>query len=229
MRKSFSLVAVLALLCVGVVDDKPKHVTDAETLVTGISADKNAYQHKGCFIKWKGEDGAVDYENRSDCSDFLALLVEHSYGITPEQLKKWTGHARPLAEHWHDAIAAGKQFTQIAKLADAKVGDVLAIEFPPGLDDTGHVMLIVGQPESITAKAPIEPGTQQWNVPDQLIRAKAGTAPLTRAPNPITLLQMVSARVFFGSTPTTKARSPGIAGAMAPSQSSNLRAIGTWS
>jgi hypothetical protein len=164
MQKQFLPTCGLVLLCLAATADKPRHVRDADALIDGISSDHNVYEHKGCFIKWKGIDGATDYENRTDCSDFLALLFEHSYGITTEQLKKWTGHERPYAHHWHDGIAASKGFTQIGKLADAKVGDVLAVKFPPGSNDTGHIMLIDQPPESIPAKPPIIPGTFQWNV-----------------------------------------------------------------
>jgi len=152
------------VLCLGLAADPPKHLVDANTLVDQISAKDNVYEHKGCFIKWKGEDGATRYENRSDCSDFLALLVEHSYGVTPEQLKQWTGHTRPYANHWHDAIVAGSGFTQIKKLGDALPGDVLAVKFPPGLADTGHIMILAAMPEAIEAKAPVVPGTKQWKI-----------------------------------------------------------------
>jgi hypothetical protein len=166
MRKQINLVIAIALLgSIGATTTtQPKHLADAEMLIDNISPQNNIYEHKGCFIKWKGEDGATKYENRSDCSDFLALLVKHSYGVTSQQLKQWTGHIRPYADHWHDAIVSDNGFEHITKLADAKPGDVLAVKFPPGLPDTGHVMMIAEQPEKITAKAPIVNGTQQWNV-----------------------------------------------------------------
>jgi hypothetical protein len=163
MRKIPLAVLFTAVLCLGATD-LPKHLADANTLVDNISAANNVYEHKGCFIKWKGEDGATQYENRSDCSDFLALLVQHSYGITTKQLKDWTGHTRPLADHWHDAIVAGHGFKQIKKLSDALPGDVMAVKFPPGLGDTGHVMLIAELPTQINEKAPIVPGTTQWKI-----------------------------------------------------------------
>lgn len=153
----------ISMLCIAAAD-KPRHLVDADTLVDNISPRYNAYEHKNCFIKWKGEAGATQYENRSDCSDFLALLVVHTYGVTPTQLKHWTGHERPLADHWHDAVVAGRGFEQIAKLTDAKPGDVLAVKFPPGMADTGHIMLMDAAAEPMTAEAPLVPGTKQWKV-----------------------------------------------------------------
>jgi hypothetical protein len=165
MRKQIAGVMLAVLLCLAAdKPDAPKHLADAQTLVENISPGHNEYRHKECFIKWKGVDGATRYENRSDCSDFLALLVQHAYGVSGEQLKDWTGHQRPYASHWHDAIVAGSGFTQIIKLADAKPGDVLAVKFPPGLDDTGHVMLMADAAQGIEQKEPIAAGTRQWNV-----------------------------------------------------------------
>ena len=162
--KTVSIVMTL-LICGGVVSSSlPKHLRDAQMLVDHISPKFNDYQHKGCYIKWEGEGGAIQYENRSDCSDFLALLLEHSYGIGKQQYKQWTGLQRPFASEWHKAIVAGKGFDQIIRLADAKPGDVLAVKFPPNMADTGHIMLMAAAPVSITPKAPLVQGTKQWNV-----------------------------------------------------------------
>jgi hypothetical protein len=156
-------VAAMVFLCAAS-GSLPRHLVDAETLVAEISPANNVYMHKDCFIKWKGEDGATRYENRSDCSDFLALLIEHSYGVTTDQLRQWTGERRPYAGHWHDAIVAGSGFEQIRKLSDARPGDVLAVKFPPHMADSGHIMLLAATPTQMTARDPIEPGTQQWSV-----------------------------------------------------------------
>ena len=164
MRISILLITVSLVYLCAVSPSRPKHLTDAETLVANILPANNVYMHKDCFIKWKGEEGATRYENRSDCSDFLALLVEHSYNVTPDQLHDWTGERRPYAGHWHDAIVAGKGFSQIKKLSDANPGDVLAIKFPPHSTDSGHIMLVDDTPAQIAAKDPIEPDTQQWKV-----------------------------------------------------------------
>jgi hypothetical protein len=161
--KSLAATLLLASL-LGATDLPPKHLRDAQALVAEIQPADNDYEHKQCFIKWKGIDGATRYENRTDCSDFLDLLLQHSYGITDDQLKTWTGHRRPLAEHWHDAILKASGLKQIAKLQDAKAGDVLAVKYPPGLADTGHIMLVCEPAKEITPKAPLVAGTRQWDV-----------------------------------------------------------------
>lgn len=142
----------------------PQHLAVAQTLVDSIDSNDNLYAHQGCFIKWKGENGATKYENRSDCSDFLALLIEHTYRTTPQQIKQWTGQQRPYANAWHDAIVAHKGFTQITRLEDAQPGDVIAIKFPPDMPDTGHIMMFASNPQPMTSTDPIVADTNQWKV-----------------------------------------------------------------
>ena len=147
-------------------DAVPPHVRDAEALVAGVSPADNAYVHKGCYIHWPGEAGATAYGNRTDCSDFAALLLEHTYHLSAAGMTKLTGKHRPLASTWHDAIGAGRGgLTEVKSLADARAGDLMAVKYPPGEGDTGHVMLIVGPPARRTASAPVVPGTVQWDVP----------------------------------------------------------------
>jgi hypothetical protein len=74
--------------------DSIAHLRDAESIAHEIDAAHNEYAHQDCFIRWKGEDGAKIYENRTDCSDFLNLLLEHSYHITPDDLYRLTDTRR---------------------------------------------------------------------------------------------------------------------------------------
>jgi hypothetical protein len=142
----------------------PQHLRDARALVAGIDPRFNDYEHKGCFIHWKGENGATRYENRTDCSDFLNLLLVHSYHFSDANFKQWTGKDRPTAELWHDAILANRGFQHIELLSDALPGDVLAIKYPAGESNTGHVLLVAAVPQRRDATKPIVPDTVQWNV-----------------------------------------------------------------
>lgn len=143
----------------------PPHVRDAKLLVAYIAPEYNDYDHKGCYIHWKGENGATRYENHTDCSDFLNLLLEHTYHFSPDDYKQWTGHERPTASQWHQAVLRGRGFDHIELFSDARIGDYLIVKYPPGQSNTGHVMLICDAPRRRDATKPIEPGTDQWEVP----------------------------------------------------------------
>jgi hypothetical protein len=143
----------------------PAHVRDAKLLVANVAPEDNDYDHKGCYIHWKDEDGATRYENHTDCSDFLNLLLKHTYHFTTDQYKQWTGHMRPTASEWHSAVLHGKGFDQIETFKEAQIGDYLIVKYPPGHGNTGHVMLICDIPRARHASRPIEPDTDQWDVP----------------------------------------------------------------
>jgi hypothetical protein len=166
-------VAASVALSVASEEQIPPHLQQAMLIAHQIDADHNEYAHKGCFIKWKGEDGATIYENRSDCSDFLDLLLEHTYHFTPQQMKGWTGHERPYATNWYDIVHTGNGFNVISEAESIRPGDVLAIKFPPGMADTGHIMLAASVARHRSATAPIEPGTQQWEL-DVIDSSKSG-------------------------------------------------------
>jgi hypothetical protein len=151
----------------------PPHLRQAVLIAHEIDQSHNAYAHKGCFIKWKGEDGVTEYENRTDCSDFLNLLLEHTYHFTDQQMKGWTGHERPLATTWYQTISASKGFEIISQVPEIRPGDVLAVKFPPGENDTGHIMIAAGIPQPRPESAPIEPGTRQWEL-DIVDSSKSG-------------------------------------------------------
>jgi hypothetical protein len=167
LSRWLGLIALVAIARAGDSDSssQPPHVSDAKLLVANVAPEDNDYDHKSCYIRWKGESGAEKFENHTDCSDFLNLLLEHSYHFTPEMYKEWTGHKRPTAAEWHDAVLAGKGMDVVDSFSDAKVGDYLIVKYPPGGANTGHVMLICNPPHQRRASRPIVDGTDQWDVP----------------------------------------------------------------
>jgi hypothetical protein len=167
MRKQLAGIAVVFAATWGAADapSVPTHLADAETLVANIRPADNEYLHRGCYIHWPGIDGATEYGLHSDCSDFVALLLEHSYHFTPRQMRALTGKERPLANTWHDAIEAGRGgLSEVKTVSEVRPGNILAIRYPPGEADTGHVMLVDGPPVRREPSAPVEPGTVQWDV-----------------------------------------------------------------
>lgn len=159
---------VAALLVVGAArcaeDEKPKHLVLAEEIVKEIKPEKNLYTHKNIFITWKdGKDGA--YENHSDCSGFLNLLFGKAYGYSREDYFAWTGRARPVAKVWYETIKDGKGFKPIATAQEIRPGDVLAIKYEPGGENTGHILIAAGAAREKDAKKPVVEDTRQWELP----------------------------------------------------------------
>jgi hypothetical protein len=143
----------------------PAHLEAARAFVQELSLDQTEYRHRNTVVRWKGIDGATGNEARTDCSGFLDALLQRTYGLTREDLKKWTGRARPLARTYYDVIEQGKGFTQVARVTDVLPGDIIAIRYPAGAGNTGHVMLVSGPPRRRAASAPLQAGTVQWQVP----------------------------------------------------------------
>lgn len=152
---------------------KPKHLEDALLLLEGLllqgNLENNQYQRSKPEVAWRGINGASDYVSKADCSGFMSELLRHSYSdyFTPERFKQWIREderKRPLAEDFHYAIANQKDFIQIKKLTQVQPGDIIAIEYPDGEDNTGHVLLVAETPKEITAKPPLVKGTKQWTV-----------------------------------------------------------------
>ena len=142
----------------------PAHLRDAERIAHEIDSAHNEYAHTACFIRWKGQDGAAIYENRTDCSDFLNLLLAHAYQVTPDDLLRLTGHDKPTATIWYDTVLAGKGFTIIPTLPLVQPGDIIAVQYPPGGTDTGHIMIVAGAPQPRASTAPLVDNTRQWEI-----------------------------------------------------------------
>jgi hypothetical protein len=145
----------------------PAHLRAALEIATQIKAADNEYAHADCFIHWKGVDGADKFANRTDCSDFFNLLLEHSYSYTSKDFKAWTGATRPTATLWYDAAEKGTAkgiLSPLKKVSDLLPGDLIFIKYPPGEADTGHVMLVAAAAKARAASEPVETGTRQWEI-----------------------------------------------------------------
>ncbi|MDO9106502.1 MAG: hypothetical protein Q7U57_16250 [Methylovulum sp.] len=144
--------------------DEPAHVLWADDLISHIQPENNDYASNPTFINWAGVNGATKYENRSQCSTFLTHLLKQAYGWDNADFKAWLGSTSPSASLYHDAIASENGFAMTTNVQNIVVGDVIAIKYPAGMSSTGHVMLVRGMPDEITAIAPIMPNTRQYTV-----------------------------------------------------------------
>jgi hypothetical protein len=140
------------------------HLDWAKLLVRELRPDDTSYQHKGGYVKWKGQDGAEGYESHTDCSGFLNALFTKAYGFTPAQFERWLGKRRPLAIDYHDAIERQNGFAQISRLGTVKPGDIIAIKYPPDSENSGHILLVADFPTRRRPTRPEVDGTDQWEV-----------------------------------------------------------------
>ncbi|HEV7509797.1 MAG TPA: hypothetical protein VGS07_33300 [Thermoanaerobaculia bacterium] len=136
----------------------------ARRLVAGVTPETNIYASRPTIVTWTGVSGASETRNRSVCSALVAHLMMQAYGYRPADFASWLGGRFPRAAGFHDAIAAGRGFDPVLRIAEIRPGDVLAIKYPPGSHPTGHVLLAASQPVERRATEPIVPGTVQYEL-----------------------------------------------------------------
>jgi hypothetical protein len=144
--------------------NEPKHLRAAQVLVQTVQPDETSYRHKDSVVHWKGEDGAPVSVCQTDCSGFVDALLKHSYGYDRKSFEKWFSVPRPTAADYHDAIAKRHGFQRIERLRDAHPGDILAVKYPAGSANTGHIMLVAAPPRRLKPSPPLVDGAEQWEV-----------------------------------------------------------------
>jgi hypothetical protein len=136
-----------------------------ELLQKNTPADKTSYTHKAPVVKWKGIDGADEYECRTDCSGLINQLIKQTYNINDKTFNKWMKKKkRAYAKDYYNQIIKGNGFQGFTNIKEAKPGDVIAIKFPKLMDDTGHIMLITEAAQEIEASEPFIENTKQWKI-----------------------------------------------------------------
>ncbi len=141
----------------------PAHLAGAIELLRALSPDQSDYQHKQGTVVWPGDPAGAP-QCRTDCSGFIDALLKHIYGLKSAQLKEWFGTGRPVAKDYYAVIAAEHGFRRIPLVSQVRAGDLLAVTYPSGSTNTGHVMLVADAPRPREATAPIVAGTRQWEV-----------------------------------------------------------------
>ena len=159
----FGLVILVGLASNAAASD-PKHLTDARVLLNGLKAKDTSYTHDKIQVRWKGVDGAKKFECHADCSGFMDALLKHSYGYNEPDLRRWFGSTRPKARDYFEQIKNHRGFRNTHSVRNAEPGDFLAVKYPPGSENTGHVMLVNSKPKLMQPVKPLVEGTQQWEV-----------------------------------------------------------------
>jgi hypothetical protein len=143
---------------------EPSHLKAARVLVKEVKPKNNSYRHRDNVVTWKGSAGANFYQCHTDCSGLINALLKHSYRYKDRDLAKWLGVSRPRAEDYYRVINRGRGFVKVANLKDVRPGDILAVKYPPGAENTGHTMLVAAPPRLHRASKPLVNGTEQWEV-----------------------------------------------------------------
>jgi hypothetical protein len=146
--------------------EAPPLLAAAEELVRQVAPERTTYKHKEPEVRWS-DDPANPAYCHTDCSGLIIALLEHCYPqkFDDGAFKRWLEARRPTARRFYDAITAERGFLRVNKVAETRLGDVIAIKYQPGGDNTGHIMLVAEVPRrSEPAVAPRIEGTEQWLV-----------------------------------------------------------------
>jgi len=156
------LFATFLQQCIAAEVDAGKLVSDAHTLLNAVKPEDTSYIHKKDIISWGGVgEKAVCH---SDCSGLISALLLHSKFFSEEQLNKNLGSNRPLAKHYHDAIIHQRGFKEITKIDEVRPGDIIAIKYPPGSGNSGHLMLIASLPMKRSPTEPLVKNSIQYEI-----------------------------------------------------------------
>lgn len=147
--------------CIAAEADASKLVSDAHSLLNVVKPEDTSYIHKNNIISWGGDSKAVCH---ADCSGLINALLLHSKFFSEEQLNKNMGSNRPLAKHYHDAIIHQRGFKEITKIDEVRPGDIIAIKYPPGSGNSGHVMLIASLPLKRNPTEPLVKNSIQYEI-----------------------------------------------------------------
>ncbi len=145
--------------------DYTAHTDWAESVAGNVAPDKNTYGSSPTFIRWKGIDGAADFENRTVCSPFVTRNLKKAYGWTDAAIKSWTGTSSPNADRYQELIVAGNGFLRINAPETIARGDLIAIKYLScaGSSATGHVAIALGPAiQRPSNTEPLVPNTIQY-------------------------------------------------------------------
>jgi len=144
--------------------DPPAHVAWGELLISTLLPQKNEYGTGPSYIRWAGDVGYVASENRTVCGTFVTLLFQRAYAMTSADFTDWMDTASPDAAAYHDAIVAENGFELVTHIDDILPGDLIAIKYPDGSAQSGHVAIATDLPVRHKMVSPIIKATRQFEV-----------------------------------------------------------------
>ena len=148
-------------------ESPPALLGAAEELLRQVAPDNTSYKHQEPEVRWSTDQAKPAYCH-TDCSGLIIALLQHCHPerFDDEAFKRWLQARRPTARRFYDAIVAGRGFHPVGKVGDARPGDIIAMKYQPGGENTGHIMIVAEPPRRAEkATPPMVEGTEQWLVP----------------------------------------------------------------
>lgn len=165
LKKTLNMgLVILGFLAAPADANPPAHLTWAEAIVQNVTPEYNEYGTNPNYIYWAGVNGAMTYENRTQCSSFVTRVLKQAYGLSDNDFLAWMGAKSPQAAAYHDTIQAGINFIAIENVNDIQAGDIIAVKYPAGLSSTGHVMMARGKAVARNATSPLVRNTVQYEI-----------------------------------------------------------------
>jgi hypothetical protein len=144
---------------------QPPHLVLAQQILNGVSAANTSYRHRG-FMRIAGEGFTSQPEIHTDCSGLISGLLERTYPEVYKQIAQktmWRG-THPQATSYVEAIQQEIGFNRITQINELRAGDIIAMRYPPGSQNTGHIVLVEQPPQPLEARPPMVENTLQWQV-----------------------------------------------------------------
>jgi hypothetical protein len=139
----------------------PPRLALARELLASLEPSRTGYRHRS---QVRFADGARPSLAWTDCSGLLNALLGRTDPRVLAALVAASPDGRPQAIDYVAAIERGDGFLSIARIDTIVPGDIVAIAYPAGAPDTGHVALVDARPAPVDG-APAHPGWMQWALP----------------------------------------------------------------
>lgn len=137
---------------------------NANVLLSHLYHQNTRYQHGEQIVLWPGETASGQAISFSDCSGFVNALLRRSYELSDQDLFSWLGSTRPLAKDYYLTILNQNGFKRQRLITDVLPGDILAVKYFDGSENTGHVMVASGAAVKMLNSPPLIENTLQWRI-----------------------------------------------------------------
>jgi hypothetical protein len=138
----------------------PPHLALARALLESLDPSRTAYRHRS-WVRFPHDGGPA--VAMTDCSGLLNALLEVTHPAALRALLAASARGRPQAIDYVATIRRADGFEPIAQVDALRPGDLIAIAYPPGVADTGHVMLVDAAPVP-TDGPPHADGLTAWRI-----------------------------------------------------------------